>query len=287
MRLPKIYEHFSQGQIFTIDEAREKLQTTGNTLRKRLSELATRGYLQSIRQGLYRVASPDRNLNSLGQSSPFAVAAKVTPYCYIGFKSALQLHAEEIPVDRDTMYVVSPTKFNGFSFEGRYYFWCQSPDSFGLLQCRLSSEQNEFDVLVTDFEKTIVDCLRRPAHSPNFHELARLCGKIRVNPDLDKVLRYAERCDIAALFNRLGFFLEKMQMLWDVPPQVLYDVERRMSRKQTEWPIIEGATAHPQPVIIQNPGFLAPDILPQSTSGTLDNRWRIQLSRISGATQQG
>ena len=61
MKLPKIYDHFKQGQIFTIDEAREKLKTTGNTLRKRLSELSARGYIFPIRQGLYRVTTQFRH----------------------------------------------------------------------------------------------------------------------------------------------------------------------------------------------------------------------------------
>lgn len=274
MRLPKIYEHFRQGQIFTIDEAREKLQTTGNTLRKRLSELSARGYLFPIRQGLYRVCAADKTLGP-DRSSPFAVASKVAPYCYIGFKTALQIHAEEVPQDRDTVYVVSPTKFNAFSFEGRYFFWCQSPEPYGVIECRLQDENIEFDVHVTDFEKTVIDCLRRPAHSPHFPEFVRLCGKTREAPDLEKLLRYASRCDISALYNRLGFFLDKMQFLWEVPPEFFAEVQKKMSRKLTDWPILLGSSQNGQGAQTGTNTLFS-----YAPSAYVDtNRWRIQFPK--------
>lgn len=236
MKLPKIYDHFRPGQIFTIDEAREKLQTTGNTLRKRLSELAARGYIVPIRQGLYRVGAP-QDASCQGRSSPFAVAAKLTPFCYVAFKSALQLHAGETPQERDTVYVVSPTKFNAFQFEGRHYFWCQSPDSTGLEELALRDGRIEFTVRVTGFEKSLVDCLRRTAHAPALLDLITLCKKIGHQPDLDRILAHTHEHDVAAAFNRLGYFFECMQSFWCVPEEFFTAVEKSMSRKQTEWPI--------------------------------------------------
>ena len=270
MKLPKIYEHFRQGQIFTIEEARDRLQTTGNTLRKRLSELASRGYITPVRQGLYRVSSPF-DYCERHRSSPFAVAAKLTSSCYVAFSSALQLHAGETPQDRDTVFVVSPTKFNAFAFEGRHYFWCQSPDDFGTEELLLVDDHLEFTVRASNFEKSLVDCLRRTAHSPALPELIRLCQSAERTPNLDLILQYATQCEVAALFNRVGFFFESMQSFWSVPSEFLTGVEKKMSRKQTEWPV--ELTAH-----VRGSGASALQTIDYKIENSLKIRWRVQFA---------
>ena len=236
MKLPRIYEYFKQGQIFTIDEAREKLGTTGNTLRKRLSELAARQYIFQIRQGLYRLSKigeiPQKTI-----SSPFAVGAKLSPYCYIGYKSALELHANEIPKENENVYVVSPTKFNHFKFENRCYFWCQTPEAHGLDTYWIQDNGLEIPILATNLEKSIIDCLKRPAHCPSFFDLVRLCEKIETKPDIQKILTYVSDCQIQSLFNRIGFLFEKNVERWRVSQTVFSFIESKMSRKLTDWPI--------------------------------------------------
>jgi predicted transcriptional regulator of viral defense system len=276
MKLPRIYEHFRQGQIFTIDEAREKLKTTGNTLRKRLSELSSRGYIFPIRQGLYRVTKIGERPD-LDKSSPFAIAGKLTPYSYVGFHSALQLHAKEVPKENDTIYVVSPTKFNSFCFEGIQYFWCQSPEPHGLETSLLNYNGLEFAVLSSNFEKSLVDCLKRPTHCPPFYELVRLCRKSECRPDIEKVLKYASDCNVQALFNRLGFLFEKSQSYWEIQEDFFKIIEHRMSRKQTEWPILYDShkISGEHFNMVQSKGGRA-----LGSSGVESkNRWKVQFSQ--------
>ncbi|KAB8039037.1 hypothetical protein GCL60_09275 [Silvanigrella paludirubra] len=276
MKLPRIYEHFRQGQIFTIEEAREKLKTTGNTLRKRLSELSARGYIFSIRQGLYRVTKIGERPDS-EKSSPFAIAGKLTPYSYVGFHSAMQLHAKEVPKENDTIYVVSPTKFNSFKFEGIHYFWCQSPEPHGLETFLLNEHGTEYAVLTTNFEKSLVDCLKRPTHCPPFYELVRLCRKSGYLPDIEKILKYASDCNVQALFNRLGFLFEKNLPYWQIQDGFFKYIEDRMSRKQTEWPIIYEHNKN------TNDSYY---LSKPKTSASIDisvmeskNRWKVQFSQ--------
>jgi hypothetical protein len=92
-------------------------------------------------------------------------------------------------------------------------------------------------VLVSNFEKSLVDCLKRPTHCPPFHELVRLCRKCEKLPDLEKILKYATDCNVQALFNRLGFLFEKNLSYWEIQEDFFKFIEDRMSRKQTEWPI--------------------------------------------------
>ncbi|MBX9836853.1 hypothetical protein [Silvanigrella sp.] len=276
MKLPRIYEHFRQGQIFTIEEAREKLKTTGNTLRKRLSELSSRGYIFSIRQGLYRVTKIGERPD-FEKSSPFAIAGKLTPYSYVGFHSAMQLHAKEVPKENDTIYVVSPTKFNSFKFEGIHYFWCQSPEPHGLETFLLNEHGTEYAVLTTNFEKSLVDCLKRPTHCPPFYELVRLCRKSGYLPDIEKILKYASDCNVQALFNRLGFLFEKNLPYWQIQDGFFKYIEDRMSRKQTEWPIIyeHNKNSNDSFYLSKPKGSANIDISVMESK----NRWKVQFSQ--------
>lgn len=276
MKLPRIYEHFKQGQIFTIEEARENLKTTGNTLRKRLSELASRGYIFPIRQGLYRVTKIGER-PELNKSSPFAIAGKLTPYSYVGFHSALQLHAKEIPKENDTIYVVSPTKFNSFYFEGINYFWCQSPEAHGLQTQILTHNGIEFAVLSSNFEKSLVDCLKRPTHCPPFHELIRLCRISRYIPDIEKILKYASDCNVQALFNRLGFLFEQNLPYWEIQDDFFKFVENKMSRKQTEWPIPYNLNYANKPYFIAKDKNTCPL---DELSSPSKNRWKVHFSHF-------
>lgn len=237
MKLPKIYEYFKKGQIFTIEDARTHLGTTGNTLRKRLSELAARGYIYPIRQGLYRLHKIEERLERKPSPAPFAIASRLTPECYIGFKSALQLHAKQMPMERETIYVVSFTKFNSFHFENRYYFWCQNPDPHGIETHTIKNHEMEYDIRATNFEKSLIDCLKRPAHCPILKELILLCYSV-APPDLEKIFYYATNTHVKTIFNRLGFVLERMQNKWAVPESLLHSIEYEMSKKQTDWPIL-------------------------------------------------
>lgn len=269
MKLPRIYEHFKQGQVFTIEEAREKLGTTGNTLRKRLSELASRHYIFQIRQGLYRIVKIGENPQKT-PTPPFAIASKLAPYCYVGFKSALALHAKETPQENDIVYVVSPTKFNHFKFEGRTYFWCQSPEAHGLETYILNDCGLEYAVLATNFEKSIIDCLKRPAHCPSFFELVRLCEMNQETPDIQKILKYASDTQVQSLFNRVGFLFEKNKTRWNVTDTVFSYIENKMSRKITDWPIHAGSA---QGTKVETDSVSIADYIMEGK-----NRWKIQFN---------
>lgn len=238
MKLPQIYTHFKQGQVFTIDEARRKLCTNGNTLRKRLSDLSMRGYISPIRQGMYRLSKFGESRFEKHVCSPYEIASKLTPYCYLGYKTALQFHAKKQIPENNKVYIISATKFNGFKFDTRTYIWCQSSEFYGIESHILHEDNHEFILHTTNIEKTLIDCLKRPAHCPNFDELIKLSSQIPITPDIEKLIYYAEKIEIRSVFNRLGYLLESKQKNWSIPNTILSNLENKMNQKITDWPII-------------------------------------------------
>lgn len=238
MKLPKIYTYFKPGQVFTIGEARCKLGIDGNTLRKRLSDLIKQGYVFHIRQGLYRLSKEgESRYHVCHTSSPYEIAAKLTPYSYLGYKTALQFHANQNVQKNDFVYIVSPTKFNHFQFDQRTYLWCQSTDIYGIEDKFHCHEKNEVIVHVTDLEKSIVDCLKRPSYCPNFSDFMNFCQMFTTLPDIEKLIFYAQKLGVRAIFNRLGYVLSAQKLLWNVDESILSHMESVMSQKYIEWPV--------------------------------------------------
>lgn len=234
MKFPKIFEHFHQGQVFTIDEAKNRLHSQGNTLRKRLSELANRGYIKPIRQGLYQmcVITPSEPIFPF---EPFAIAAKLSPFGAISFGSALLYHCDSSS-HMPTIYIQSPSKFNNFHSSNTHFVWCHSEEATGLITLEKDHVGYTFPFLITNFERTIVDCLKKPLFAPPPSQMLALCHSINFQPNLMKLLRYAfSGNESPALFNRLGYFLESLTNLWEVPPEVLEGLKKRSTSRITPW----------------------------------------------------
>ena len=131
----------------------------------------------------------------------------------------------------------------------------------------------EYAVLATNFEKSLVDCLKRPTHCPPFFELVRLCNKMDHLPDLEKILKYATDCNVQALFNRLGFLFDKNFTHWRIQEPFFKYIEERMSRKQTEWPIV-----YKNPKNINNINDKALSS-PEIGSFESKNKWKVQFNQ--------
>lgn len=237
MKLPRIYTHFNQGQVFTITEASCKLGTTGNTLRKRLSDLIMKGYISPIRQGLYRLARLDESRYHPALNSPLEIASKLITKGHIGYQSALQFHAQGNIPENQPVYLINRTKFNAFSYEKRMYIWCQSAEFYGVKSYQIITNNYEFSVNVTDFEKTLLDCLRRPAYCKNFQNLLNLCNRMNKPPKFELLIEYANRMNIRSVYNRLGFLLEQQKKNWNVPQSIFLILENKMCPKQIDWDI--------------------------------------------------
>ncbi len=244
MKLPRIYTHFNQGQVFTIEEASSKLGTSGNTLRKRLSDLAMRGYISPIRQGLYRLSKLDETRLKQSVNCPLEIVSKLTANSYIGYQTALQFHAcQNIPAN-EHIYVISQSKFNCFKFDTRLFMWCQSSETYGIETHTLSAENHSYEIRTTNLEKTLLDCLKRPSYCNNFETLLALCSKIQTPPNLEQLMFYANRIKIRSVYNRMGYLLEAQKDQWNVPESIFKILEDKMSQKQIDWNVIAKNSAN-------------------------------------------
>jgi predicted transcriptional regulator of viral defense system len=228
--------------------------------------------LVPIRQGLYRVSRPNARIEPELfpiHCNPLYVASKVSPQGYIGFLSALEFNVNPIrKLYKNTIFIVSDKKFNRFSFENYNYFWCQNPNFTGVDSYTLQTENKiHFEVKISNFEKSIVDCVKRLAHATDFHEFREICKNSLNSPNEELILKYCTEANTAAVFNRIGFFFESMKGFWHISELFLKSLENNMSTKNTSWDI--GAEQ------LQENNQVSDSL---AFYGEIKNRWKITQS---------
>jgi predicted transcriptional regulator of viral defense system len=201
-------------KCFTVDEAYKLLSDSPkDSVKRMLSNMAKRGLLMRIKDGLYYVIPYEQDSETFMPDwhllSPNLVGE--AEY-YIGYFSALQIHSlttqphlkEQIVVNKQikpsTLTVKGiPFQFiyhNENHFFGNKKTWI---DGFNKVQC-------------SDLEKTIIDCLFKPQYASGITEITKAIHKSKDKIDYPKLLQYAKQFDSQAVIKRLGFLLELLDI---------------------------------------------------------------------------
>ncbi len=199
---------------FTIDQA-YKLLPDSNTdaVKKLLSDMAKRGLLMRVKEGLYYVIPFELDAETFMPDWHLLAQYLVgdADY-YIGYFSALQIHSlttqphlkEQIVVNRQikpsTLLIKNiPFQFiyhNEKHFFGNKKTWI---DSYNKVQC-------------SNLEKTFIDCLFKPQYAGGITEIAKAIHKSKDKIDYPTLLDYAKRFHSQAVIKRLGFLLELLEI---------------------------------------------------------------------------
>jgi predicted transcriptional regulator of viral defense system len=199
---------------FGIDTAYQILSNSSqNAVKRLLSDMAKRGLLMRVKEGLYYVIPFEQDAKTfMPDWHLLAQYLAGDAEYYIGYFSALQIHSlttqpnlrEQIVVNKQikpsTLFVKEiPFQFiyhNEKHFFGNKKTWI---DSFNRVQC-------------SDLEKTIIDCLFKPEYAGGITEIAKALYKIKDKIDYAKMLQYVQHFDSQAIIKRLGFLLELLEI---------------------------------------------------------------------------
>ena len=182
-------------------------------VRELLSDMAKRGLLMRLKDGVYYIIPYEQNAESYIPDWHLIAECLVGETAhYIGYYSALQIHnlitqpslKEQIVVERQ----IRPSKIeiknvpfqfiyhNEKHFFGSKKIWI---DSFNKVNC-------------SDLEKTFIDCLFKPDYAGGIVEIARAIYISKDKIKFDKLLEYAIKFDSQAVIKRLGFLLETLRI---------------------------------------------------------------------------
>lgn len=196
--------------IFTVRDA-YRVAGEDRATRETLERLVEKGWLERIEKGKYLIipleAGPDRTWTH----DAFAVAGHLVKPSMVAYWSALSYWNLTDQVPRIT-YVQTPARKEN-----------RTPEVLGMRFRIVRVKPRKFfgehlehirgaPILVTDREKTIIDCLDRPELSGGVPEVAKALGEGDGEYDWGRMTEYLGRFGSGAVVKRLGFLIEGLDL---------------------------------------------------------------------------
>jgi predicted transcriptional regulator of viral defense system len=185
-----------------------------------IESLRRKGWLERASWGEYLVIPPDQGPDALGESNLLALASHIADPYYIGYGSAAA-HYGLTTQHRRVIVVVTPVRVRERRVgEGRVRIVNPKPKKFfGFTPVDVLG----YKVMMSDREKTAIDCIDRPALAGGVGEAASILATASRRFDWPKAADYLERMDSTALLRRFGWVMDYVgaEMPGDIREQLL------------------------------------------------------------------
>jgi predicted transcriptional regulator of viral defense system len=199
---------------FPIDIAYQLLKSSSkDSVKKLLSDMAKRGLLMRVKEGLYYIIPYDQDPKTFMPHWHLLAPHLVGDASYyISYYSAMQIHSlitqpalkEQIVVNKQ----IKPAtlKIKGIPFQFIYH---NEKHFFGSKKTWIDSFNK---IEYSDLEKIFIDALFKPHYAGGITEITKVIHKSKYKIDYKKLLKYAEQFDSLAVIKRLGYLLELLEI---------------------------------------------------------------------------
>ena len=226
MKTLKLMEKLKKIPVFGVSELAKITGLKPAAVRMLAWRLSKRGLITRIERSKYTT-----------MDEPLVIAAYLVRPSYIGLYSALRFHnmTTQMPNAIDVMV---PKARKETKISDRPVIFTKTKHFWGFGKYRAG----EFEILVSDPEKTIVDCLLSGKVRPHAVFEALMSREM----DEGRLFEYVQKTGDSALGKRLGFLMERAgrdAMRYRMYPTGAYvklDVSTpKKGRKNKEWKVIE------------------------------------------------
>ncbi len=205
-------------------QARDVINLLGSEqpARKVIRNLLRKGWFSRLMGGRYMLLPPNHGPENIGENNPLALAAAAIKPSYIGWWSAAAFHgfttqkpmAVSVAVLRlSTTHVIEDTEVKFFKTSEQKFFGFKEYEIYGR------------KVVISDPEKTVIDCIDHPEFSGGISELTRIVYSAMGEIEQKKLVDMALKMKSVSLLQRLGF-------LTDLIKKPLSDKLRQKIRKE-------------------------------------------------------
>jgi predicted transcriptional regulator of viral defense system len=195
-----------------------------------IESLRRKGWLERATWGEYLLVPPEQGPDALGDSNLLALASRVADPYYIGFGTAAA-HYGLTTQHRKVIFVVTPVRLRArevgesrvriVNLSDKKFFGFEPVDVLG------------YKVMISDREKTAIDCIDRPALAGGVGEAATILATASRRFDWNKAAEYLQRIGSGALARRLGWLVDYVKA--DVPPAARDRLLRLGARSRKTW----------------------------------------------------
>jgi predicted transcriptional regulator of viral defense system len=223
----KLYRAFLKDRFLTTKEALALIPNK-DTCMNTLKQLMKSKHVVKVRRGLYEIVPIEQVGSEKPAADKFLLARKVTsPYC-LAYHSALEIHGVANTAFYNLVDLASPKQFRNFGYEGVNYRWIPRQDLLGTEKTIWGS----VPIVVTDRERTVLDCIDRIDLAGGFEEAFKSLSSMR-NVNFEKLYSYAATQRKRILLHKLGFFLsqEQIRESWRIGDEQLARIKEKLSSK--------------------------------------------------------
>ncbi|OYT34075.1 hypothetical protein B6U96_13865 [Archaeoglobales archaeon ex4484_92] len=209
----KMLDELARKKVFTVEEAAKISGIDRNVLKVILSRLEKKWWVERIEKGKYMVIPLGARKGEYTLNE-FVIGSLLVDPSVIAYWSALNYHGltEQIPA---TVFVQTTSRKKKRELEifgVRYRIVrIKKEKFFGIERVWL----DEFQVNVTDREKTIVDCLDKPGLCGGVIEVAKALKHGEF--DFERLSEYAVKIGNSGVVRRLGYLCDVLDIHIDLP----------------------------------------------------------------------
>lgn len=212
-------------RLFGLKDVMDELGCSYNYAKVIASRLAKKKWLIPIEKGRYLIVPLEAGKESIYTEHEFIIASKLVQPYYIGYWSAMNYHGmtEQVPF---TVFVATIKRRNKKEIHGvKYEFITLTKNKFfGFSAVNIAGEA----VSISDMEKTIIDTLDHPEYCGGISEAAKALWSARQKIDFGKLVNYAEKMKNGAIFKRLGYLLQKLEI--KIPDELNKKIKENISK---------------------------------------------------------
>jgi predicted transcriptional regulator of viral defense system len=195
-----------------------------------IESLRRKGWLERATWGEYLLVPPEQGPDVLGDSNLLARASRIADPYYLGFATAAAQYGLTTQ-HRNVIFVVTPVRLRAraigesrvqiVNLASKKFFGFEPVDVLG------------YKVMMSDREKTALDCVERPDLAGGVGEAAVILANASRRLDWNKALGYMERLGSGALARRTGWLLEYVNA--NVPPAARDALVAQAARSRNTW----------------------------------------------------
>jgi len=195
-----------------------------------IESLRRKGWLERAAWGKYLLVPPDQGPDAIGDSNLLALASRIVDPYYLGFGTAAAQYGLTTQ-HRNTIFLVTPARLRGRELgDARVRIITQAASKFfGFEPVDILG----YKVMMSDREKTAIDCLDHPDLAGGVDEVAAILATASRRFDWTKAADYLERIDSGALVRRFGWLVDYVKA--DLPPDVRARLLQLAARSRKTW----------------------------------------------------
>ena len=219
----KIYSRLYPKRVITTENV---VQILGDLHKSAdyITNLRRKGFFQKIRRGVYAIVPPDM-IGKKYYPDKFLIASNIKKDYYLSYHSALELHglAESV---FNTVYISLRDYLQPFEYQDITYDFVSTKYFFGMDEIYYKSTK----VMVSDIEKTVLDCIRRIEYAGGLEELWKSMSSIP-SFNYDKVWDYLKKFNEGILYHKTGFLFESLPEELTPPNDFVHTLNKKLGKK--------------------------------------------------------